>query len=214
METVAPPAVLHLIRVHHPEAVGKPGRQQLGHLGPLLVGKACAHPVGLCVLDVHFGVGYVQVAAQDHRLFRVQPQQVGAEGVLPGHAVVQPLQPVLAVGGVAVHQIKARVFQREHPAFVVMLLQPDAGGHGQRHLPAPAGRAGVALFLGRVCIFCVALRGKIRLTGLHLGLLYRENIGVQRGKAVGKAVGQAGPQAVHIPADEFHAKGPPFLFYA
>ena len=200
--------------MQHAEAVGKACVQQFGHFAALLIGKACAHVVGLVVLDVDLPVGHVQIAAQDHRLFRIQRQQVGPEGVLPLHAVVQPLQAVLAVGGVAVHQIKARVFQREHPAFVVMLLQPDAGGHGQRHLPAPAGRAGVALFLGRVCIFCVALWGKIRLTGLHLGLLYRENIGVQRGKAVGKAVGQAGPQAVHVPADEFHAKGPPFLFYA
>ena len=44
-------------------------------------------------------------------------------------------------------------------------------------------RAGVALFLGRVCIFCVALRGKIRLTGLHLGLLHRKDIGIQSRKA-------------------------------
>ena len=36
----------------------------------------------------------------------------------------------------------------------------------------------------------------------------------RREKQNNNYVGQAGPQAVHIPADEFHAKGPPFLFYA
>ena len=61
METVAPPAVFYLIRVKDPEAVGKPGLQQLGHLGPLLVSEARAHPVGLRVLDVLFGVGDIQV---------------------------------------------------------------------------------------------------------------------------------------------------------
>ena len=50
--------------------------------------------------------------------------------------------------------------------------------------------------------------------GLHLGLLHREHVRVQRGEACGKIVGQTGAQPVHIPADEFHAKGPPFLFYA
>ena len=205
VEAVAPPAVLHLVRVHHPEAVRKTCRQQLGHFGALLIGKACAHAVGLGVFDIHLGVRHVQIAAQDHRLFCVQCQQVRPEGVLPLHAVVQPLQPVLTVGGVAVYQIKAGVFQRQHPSLVVVLFQPDAGGHCQRCRFAPAGCAGIALFLGRVGVFGVALRRKICLSRLHLGLLHREDVRVQRGKALGKAVGQAGAQAVHVPADQFHA---------
>ena len=68
------------------------------------------------------------------------------------HAVVQTLQPVLTVGGIAVHQPEPRVFQREHTALVVVLRNADAGGHGQRLLTAPAGRAGVALLLGRICL--------------------------------------------------------------
>ena len=91
METVAPPAVLDLFRVEQAEAVGEPCRQQLGHLGALLIGKARAHPVGLGVLDVDLGVRHVQVAAEDHRLFRVQSPQIRPEIVLPVHAVVQPL---------------------------------------------------------------------------------------------------------------------------
>ena len=137
--------------------------------------------------------------------------QVIAEGVLPPHAVVQPLQPVLTVGGVAVYQIKAGVFQRQHPPLVVVLFQPDAGGHCQRCRFAPAGCAGIALFLGRVGIFGVALRRKICLPRLHLGLLHREDVGIQRRKACGKIVGQAGPQAVDVPADQFHIL---FLSYA
>ena len=205
MEAVAPPAVLHLVRVQHTEAVGKAGIQQLGHFSAFLIGKACAHAVGLCIFDVDLRMGHVQVPAQDHRLFRIQRQQVGAEGVLPFHAVVQTLQPVLTVGGVAVHQPERRVFQRQHPALVVMLLDADAGGHGQRLLTAPAGRAGVALFLCGIGVLRVALRGKICLSRLHLGLLHRKDIGIQLRKALGKAVGQAGAQTVDIPADQFHA---------
>ena len=45
VEAVAPPAVLHLVRVNRTEGVGKARCQQLGHLGPLLVSEARAHPV-------------------------------------------------------------------------------------------------------------------------------------------------------------------------
>ena len=193
------------------EGVGKARRQQLGHLGPLLVSEARAHPVGLRILDVDLGVGHVQVTAEDDRLFRVQLQQVGPERIFPGHAVVQPLQAVLTVGRVAVDQIEAGIFQRQHPALVVVLLPADAGGHGQRGRFAPAGRAGVALFLGGVGVLGVALGGKISLPRLHLGLLHREDVGIQRRKACGKIVGQAGPQAVDVPADQFHIL---FLSYA
>ena len=156
-------------------------------------------------------MGNIQIAAQDHRLFCVQCQQVGTEGILPLHAVVQTLQPVLTVGGIAVHQPEPRVFQREHTALVVVLLNADAGGHGQRLLTAPAGRAGVALLLGRIGILGVAIRRKIRLTGLHLGLLHRKDIGIQSRKALGKAMGQAGAQAVDVPADQFHRYTPLYV---
>ena len=208
MEAVAPPAVLHLVRVDDAEAVGKARRQKFGHLGPLLVGEARALPVGLGVFDVHFGVGHIQVTAEDDRLFRVQPQQIGPERVLPLHPVVQPLQPVLTVGRVAVDEIKFRVFQRQDPPLVVVLLDADAHCHGQRRLFAPARCAGVALLLGGVGVLGVALRGKIRLTGLHFRLLHRKDVGVQRRKACGKIMGQTGPQTVDIPTDEFHLVAP------
>ena len=208
MEAVAPPAVLHLVRVQHTEAVGKAGIQQLGHFSAFLIGKACAHAVGLCIFDVDLPVSHIQVTAQDHWLLCIQPQQIGTESILPCHAVIQTLQAVLTVGGVAVDQIKLRIFQRQYAPLVVVLLDADAGGHGQRLPAAPAGRAGISLFLGRVCVLGVALRGKIRLTGLHFGLLYRKNVRIKRRKALGEAVGQAGAQAVNVPADQFHDVSP------
>ena len=74
-EAVAPPAVLHLVRVQRPEAVGKARLQQLGHLGPLLVGEACVHPVGLGVLQVHLLVGVPDLV-----------QVVGVAAVEVGHS--------------------------------------------------------------------------------------------------------------------------------
>jgi len=70
---VAPPTVGILpVRIQAAEGIHKAAGQQPGHLGALLVGKAGAQTVGACVFDVDFLMGYVQVAAQDHRLFGVQ----------------------------------------------------------------------------------------------------------------------------------------------
>ena len=88
------------------EGIGKAAGEQLGHLGPLLVGEARVHAVGLGVFQVDLLMGHVQVAAVDHRLLAVQLQQVRPDIVLPLHAVVQPGQLILGVGGIAAHQIK------------------------------------------------------------------------------------------------------------
>ena len=149
-------------------------------------------------------MGHIQVAAEDDRLLGVQTQQVGPEVIFPRHPVIQPLEAVLTVGSIAVDEVEAGVFQRQHAALVVVLLPADAGGDAQGRGLAPAGRAGVALFLRRVGIFCVAFRSKISLPGLHLRFLHREHVRVQRGEARGKIVGQTGAQPVHVPADEFH----------
>ena len=151
-------------------------------------------------------MGHIQIAAVDHRLFLIQLHQVGAQIVLPLHPIVDAGQPLLGVGGVDVHQIKLRVFQRDGPALVAVLLRPDAVAHAQRRLLAVAGGAGIALFLGTVKILGVALRLKFRLPGLALGLLQAEDVRIQRGKTLGKALFQHRPQAVHVPADEFHRK--------
>ena len=50
-------------------------------------------------------------------------------------------------------------------------LNADAGGHGQRLLTAPAGRAGVALLLGRIGILGVAT---VSYTHLGMGIVFGE----------------------------------------
>ena len=208
LEAVAPPTVFDFLRVEPPEAVGEARRLQLGHLGPLLVGKAGVAAVGLGVLDVDFLVGDVQIAAEDHRLLGVQPQEIIAESVFPLHPVVQALEPVLAVGGVAVDQVKAGVLEGDHTPLLIVLFRPHPQLDRQRGRLTVAGSAGVALFIGRVGVLGVALGVEIRLAGLHLGFLEAEDVGVQRREALGETVGQAGPQAVDIPADQFHTVFP------
>ena len=98
-EPHAPPAV-HAggIRVQVAEAIGKASGQQLVQLAALLVLKARSTAVGAGVLQVNILMGHVQISAQDHRLFAVQVFQVGAQVVLPLHAVVNAGQLVLGVG--------------------------------------------------------------------------------------------------------------------
>ena len=174
-----------------PEGVGKARGQQGGHLLPLLVGEARVHPVGLGVFQVHLLVGHVQVAAVDHGLCPVQLHQIGPQVVLPLHPVIQPLQPVLAVGGIAAHQIEIRVFRGDDPALVAVDVIAEAEHHRKRLLPGQNGGAGIALLLGGVKIPVIALQLKHRLLRLQLGLLQAYHVRVLIFHIFQKALGQA-----------------------
>ena len=147
---------------------------------------------------------HVQVAAEDDRLFGVQLLQIAAQVVLPLHTVVNARQLILGVGHVEIDQIKIRVFQRDGAALVVVDVLVEAIAHRQRRRFGPDGRAGVALFVGAVDVLGVARGRKIRLSGLHFGLLNAEEVRVQRVEHILKAFFQAGAQTVDVPADEFH----------
>ena len=185
------------------ETVGKAGSQQFGHLAPLLVGEARRAAVGAGVLQVDLLVGHVQVTADDHRLFGVQVQQVSTQVILPLHAVVNAGQFVLGVGHIQVHQIEVLEFQGDGPALMAVGLHPDAVPGIEGLQPGVDQSAGIALLLGTVDVFGIAFRLKVRLAGLHLGLLQADGIGVKGSKGFGKALFQAGTKAVHVPADEF-----------
>ena len=77
-------------------------------------------------------MGYVQIAAVDHRLAPVQGHEVLPQVILPLHAVVQPLQPVLGIGRVAADQVKGLVLQGDEPSLMVVLVQIHAIGHSDR----------------------------------------------------------------------------------
>ena len=207
MEAVAPPgvAVLH-IAVYVAEGVHEAAAQQAGHLLPLLVGKAGVLPVGLGIFQVYFSVRHVQVAAVHQRFFRVQLQQVFPQVVLPLHPVRKPLQAVLTVGRVAAHEVKRRIFRRDDAPLVAVLVAAEVVGHVQRLAFCQNGRAGVALFVGGVKKAVVARQVKHRLLRLQFRLLQAEHVRILAGHIVQKALAQRSPQAVHIPAYQFHEK--------
>ena len=210
VEAVGPPGIGPLpVGVEEPEGVGKAGSQQGGHLLPLLVGEAGVAPVGFGVFQVDLLMGYVQVAAVDHRLGFVQRHEVVPQVVLPAHAVVDPLQFVLGVRGVAAHQIEFLIFQRDKPPLVVVLVDIHAQGLRHGGVGGEDGGAGIALLLRRVPELVYPLpQGDIRLPPLHLGLLKTEEVGHVPLIEVRKPFFHTGPQAVYIPGNKYHSKAP------
>ena len=162
--------------------------------------------VGLGVFQVNVAERDVQVPAEDDGLLRVQRLQMRPERILPGHAVIQPLQAVLGVGGVAADEIKALKFGGNDPPLVVVLLQPQTVGHRERLDLGKDGHAGIPLLLCAVPKLMVPGQVQVDLPGvvLELGLLHAEDVRVQGGERRHKIFFHTSPQAVDVPGYEFH----------
>ena len=198
---VAPPGVgVGPIGIEPAEAVGKASLQKLGELGPLLIGEAGVAHIGLGVFQVDLLVGHVHIAADDHGLLGVQPLQVGAEIVLPLHAVVDALELVLGVGRIDRHQPEIRVFQRDDPALGVVLWDAQVVAHAQGLVLGENRRAGIALFLGIVPIHMIARQIKIpELSLRQLYLLQTYRIGSAALCKIKKSLINTGSESVDIP---------------
>ena len=116
-------------------------------------------------------MGDVQVAGVDHRLLRVQCFQVGEQVGLPLHPVVNALELLLGVGGVAADEEKALKFQRDESSLVVVRVDTHAVTHRQRLLAGEHRRAGIALLVRAVPELFVAGQLQFELAGLQFGLL-------------------------------------------
>ena len=141
----------------------------------------------------------VQVTADDDRLFLVEGMKIVAKGILPRHAVVDALQAVLCVRGVAGEQEKFRVFQRDDAAFMVEIFRADAVDNIHRRVFRKDRRAGVALFLGGIPELLIAGQFQRHLMRLRLGFLQTEKVGVHHPENFLKPLLQAGADAVDIP---------------
>ena len=207
VEAVAPPAVCPgAVWVQAAEGVHKPGGKKLRHLLALLVGKAGIAPVGARVLQVDLLVGHVQVPAENHRLDGVQLCQIGAEIVLPLHPVVDALEAVLGVGGVAAHQIEIGVLGGNDPSLMAVEVVAKAVGYGEGLLPGENGGTGIAFFVSVVPVHMVARQVQLYLACLELGLLQAVDVGSRLPAEIKKALLQTGPQAVDIPGNQFHKR--------
>ena len=164
-----------------------------------MVGEAGILPVGLGILQVYLLVGHIQVAAQDDGLLGIQCHQVGTEVVLPLHAVVQSLQPVLRIGSVAGDQIEVVRLQRDDAAFVVVLVDADSVCNAQRLMLGEYGRTRIALLVGIVPVRLVAVEREVQLSLLHLCLLQTEKVSVHLLEDVAEPFPFTGSQPVDVP---------------
>lgn len=199
-EAVGPPGIdVRLVGMEVAEGVYEAASEKLCHLAPLLVGEAGVVVVGLRVLEVDLLVCDIQVAAEDDRLVRVQPQEVSAERILPLHAVGQACQLVLGIGRVDGYQVKVLIFQCNDAPFLVMLLDPDSKGYGEWFLLCKDRRAAVALLLRVIPVLMVARKAEVDLPRLQLALLNTEKVRIQLLKGFHKVLIDAGTKAVDVP---------------
>ncbi len=215
MEAVAPPRVGAFGGgVQRTEGIHEPGIQKLGELGALLVGKAGVATIGARVLQVYLLVRHVEVAAHHHGL-RVTRRTIGeharlqvlahrAEGIVPGHAVIEARQLALRVRRVHIHEPVLVELAQHHAPFGVQLGDAHFVQHLQRLFLAEHRRARIALALGVAPELMVAGKVHLDLAFLQLGFLQGEHIGVQLGKGVHEPLLHNGAQAVHVPRNQSH----------
>ena len=157
----------------------------------------------LGVFQVDLPMGDVQVAAIDHRFFRIQRAQISAQIILPLHAVGQARQFILAVGRIDVDEEELLELQRDGAALVAVLLFADAVAHGERFHAGENGCAGIPLFLGAVPVLVVARRRKFGLARLHLRFLKADDVRAEALEDVREAFAEDGPETIDIPRYQF-----------
>ena len=164
--------------------------------------------VGLGILQIDFLMGHIEITADNHRLFPVQPPQIIPEGLFPDQPVFQPLQRPLGIRRIHRHAVKLRILQGNDPSLMVMLLDSQSIGHLQRLLAAEHRRTGIALLLRTVPILGIAVELQDGLLRLHLRFLQAENIRIQRLEGLHESLGKTGPQTIDIPGNELHLPFP------
>jgi hypothetical protein len=149
-------------------------------------------------------VGHVAVATEENWLLGIEILEIVTEIILPGHTIVQTLQPVLRVGSVTANEIEIIHLEGYHAALVVVLIDTDAVAYAQGLMLSEDSCAAVAFLVGIVPITVIALIGKVELSLLHLCLLQTEEVGIQLLEDITEALTLACAQTVYIPTDKFH----------
>ena len=147
----------------------------------------------------------VHVAADHDGLYVVELDEVVAEGVLPLHAVVEALEPVLGVRRVDADEVEVLELQRYDPALGVVLGVAEIVGDAEGLYARKYGGAGVALLFGVAPELLIARQVELQLSGLQFSLLQAEYVGVEAPEDVLKALFHNGAQAVYVPG--YHSHG-------
>jgi hypothetical protein len=144
--------------------------------------------VGLGILDIYLLMSYIEVATEDNGLLGIELPEIVTEIILPGHTIVQTLQPVLRVGSVTANEIEIVHLKCYHTALMVVLIDAYAVAYAQGLMLSEDSCAAVAFLVGIVPITVIALIGKVELSLLHLCLLQTEEVGIQLIKDITEAL--------------------------
>ena len=141
----------------------------------------------------------VHVPADDDWLRFVKTAEVFPESVLPAHAVVKALEPVLRVRRVDADKVKVLIFERYRAPLGAVLLDADVIGDGEGSVLCEYSRAGVAFFFGVAPVALITGKVDVYLAFLKLRLLKAEEVRVQAQEDIVKALFPDCAQSVYVP---------------
>lgn len=219
---VAPPAVVAIALLKHPQRVGKAAGDEAIKPAAFLFGEALFAAIGLGVGQVVLGVGDIQVAAEDHRLgvavfAGFELLAIRQKGRIPGLAQRNAAEVVLGIRRINGYYPELLKFSGHDAAFFVWVAVSVTGylvlvdyilrkavDDLQRRGFAKNGRAAVAWLVGGVPKLGVAGHIEADLVGLSLGFLNTQDIRLfPLDKWLPQAFFDDGADAVHVPGVEF-----------
>ena len=141
----------------------------------------------------------VHVPADDDGFQFVKRAEIFSESILPAHAVIKALEPVLRVRRVDADKVKVLIFERYRAPLGAVLLNADVIGDGEGSVLCEYCGAGVALLFGVAPVALIAGKVDIYLAFLKLRLLNAEEVCVQAQKDIVKALFPDCAQSVNVP---------------
>ena len=207
-ESVRPPGIDDFFRMQIPEGICESCFEKFCHLASLLVRETRVSPVGLRILEIDLVVRNIEVAAVDDWLCPVKLTHILSHGIFKLAAVADPGKSVLGIRNVAAYEEEFRILECYDSPLVIM-VSVDAIAYRNGFAERFAGkdsRSRIPLLFGLVVEFIIIFRMKISLPCLHLSFLQAEKIRVQCIEYIFKSLAQNSPEAIDIPADEFHMK--------
>lgn len=201
----APPSVMAAAWFEFPEGVEEAGVEYGLESGAFLGGEAVVAEVGFRVREVQFGVGDVEIAAEDYGLGGLESAKEGQERPVPVLSIVEAGQFPLGVGDVDVDEEEVGELGGEHSSFAVMRGNADAGGYVEGAMSGEDGGAAVTLLLGGVPVGGIGGGpALLDVVGAGFGFLEAEDVGAVVLEVVQEVLAQHRAETVDIPGDKLH----------
>lgn len=114
-----------------PECVNETFRQQHRHFSPFFKSETGVADIRFDIPDIDFLVGNIQIATENDRLAAIQFRQMLPHPFFPLQPEREARQIPLRIRCINIYQIKSREFERQNPAFRLLLQLPDPISNGK-----------------------------------------------------------------------------------